>query len=76
MTSPARIVITGATGFVGRSLASMLAREAVAISALVRPRHKAARALPGPVEEITGDLGSEDSLAQLVQGADVVTWQG
>ena len=69
--SPSRALVTGASGFLGRHLASGLVGRGWEVRALVR--HKArARVLPEEVALIPGDLGNEAALFEAVRGADVV----
>lgn len=70
-TSPV-IALTGATGFVGRSLLSHLAGMPVRVRALARPR--AGRRLDdtGALHWIEGGLSDDEALARLVDGAGTV----
>jgi len=61
--------VTGATGFIGRRLVARLMRDGWAVRALVRPGRDFGH--PG-VRIVHGDLASQDSLAELTDGADVV----
>ncbi|MBL8905263.1 MAG: NAD-dependent epimerase/dehydratase family protein [Rhizobiales bacterium] len=69
-TQNSTIAVTGATGFVGRHVLSVLDGRGYKLRLLTR------RALPEPVAEkasiITGDLGDADALARLTEGADAV----
>ena len=69
--TPARVLVTGATGFTGGHLARTLAARGDVVRALVRNPHVAAAALPG-VELVAGDLTDADALARAVAGVDVV----
>jgi len=67
-----RVVITGATGFVGGALARGLAAEGVAIGALVRPASERGRLDGVPVTWIEGDVTQPESLRGAFAGADWV----
>lgn len=62
------ILITGATGHVGRSLVSELNLAGVPLRALVRDADKARAVLPAGVEVAVGDFADPDSLASAVRG--------
>lgn len=62
-------LVTGATGFVGWHVASLLVERGCRVRALVRPSSKL-RELD--VETATGDLRDPDSLGKAVQGCGVV----
>lgn len=65
-----KIALTGATGFVGRAVTSLLVTQGHAVSALVRSPAAAERL--GSVRLVKGDLDSVDALTELVAGADAV----
>jgi dihydroflavonol-4-reductase len=69
--TPARVLVTGATGFTGGHLARRLAASGHHVRALVRNPHLAAASLPG-VELVAGDLTDAGALARAVAGVDVV----
>ena len=56
-------LITGATGTVGRSLASELAATGTPVRALVRDAERARTLLPDGVELAVGDFTDRDPLA-------------
>ena len=62
------IAVTGATGFVGQALLDRALEADVTVKALAR---RAQPPLAG-VEWVSGDLGTNDSLRQLVRGAEAV----
>jgi nucleoside-diphosphate-sugar epimerase len=65
-----RIALTGATGFVGKTLIPKLLAAGHQVKALVR--NPARANLPKEVEVVQGDLNSKEALETLVAGADVV----
>ncbi|MFE6780240.1 NmrA family NAD(P)-binding protein [Streptomyces sp. NPDC057702] len=71
-----KILVTGATGTVGRHVVAGLARAEADVRALVRD--PAAVALPAGVEAARGDLTDLDSLAAAVRGVERVylMWPG
>ncbi len=66
------IALTGATGFIGSSLAPRLAAAGWQVRALVRPSSSRARLAGLSPEWIEGDLDDAASLRRLVSGAEVV----
>jgi nucleoside-diphosphate-sugar epimerase len=67
---PLRIALTGATGFVGKSLVPKLLAAGHQVKALVRDPARAK--LPTAIETIQGALADETALQRLVQDVDVV----
>jgi len=68
-----KVLVTGASGFLGRSIVRRLARDGIAVRAFVRP----ARSLDGGVaERFEGDLCDDDAVAAAVQGVDCVVHAG
>ena len=66
------VAITGATGFIGRSICRQLVTHDYSLRALIRsPRKKFLPALQC-IELIQGNLADQDSLDRLVEGADAV----
>ncbi|GII00325.1 SDR family oxidoreductase [Planobispora takensis] len=63
-----RILVTGATGFVGRNVVGGLLRAGVSVRALTRD--PAAARLPGAAEVAGGDLTEPGSLAPALEGVD------
>ncbi len=66
-----KVLITGATGFIGRYLVNYLLRQQFHVRALVRDAKKAAT-LPHDVETIYGDLTNPDSLQLCCTDIDTV----
>ncbi len=66
------IAVTGATGFVGRHITTVLARRGHTVRALVRDPHRASTLESLGVELIPGDLGDAGALATLMRGATAV----
>ncbi|WP_424640461.1 NAD(P)H-binding protein [Embleya sp. AB8] len=64
------ILVTGATGNVGRQVVGQLVAAGVGVRALVRRPEEAA--LPGEVEVVGGDLGAPETLAPALLGAETV----
>lgn len=62
------ILITGATGTVGRSLVAELTRSGASVRALVRDLDQARAVLPEDVDLVVGDFADPDSLERAVQG--------
>jgi nucleoside-diphosphate-sugar epimerase len=65
-------LITGATGFIGRRLAERLRDLGVAPRLFVRAPERLAQHLRETCDIVVGDLGDPASLAQAVQGVDLV----
>ena len=66
------IAVTGATGFVGRHITTVLARRGHAIRALVRSPLQAQRLESLGVELVPGDLADAAALTALLRGANTV----
>jgi len=66
------VALTGATGFIGCTVARLLAQSGFSVRALIRPASNARRFdLPG-LEWVEGDLDNPASLDRLVAGAGTV----
>lgn len=76
MTAARTVLVTGATGRVGRHVVSGLLDRGVRVRALVRMPLLAG--LPDDVEVATGDLTDPDSIADAAKGADAafLLWPG
>ena len=68
--SPPSILVTGATGRVGRPLVAELARRGLPVRALVRDAVRAAAVLPAGVELFQGDLSAPETLDAAFGGVD------
>lgn len=64
-----RYLVTGATGFLGRTVAELLAAQGAGVTALALPGDPAAKALPMGVEVIFGDVCNPDSLCAFFRGS-------
>ena len=69
---PATVALTGATGFIGATVARQLAAAGWRVRALVRPASLARRPPGLEAEWIAGDLADTDSLRRLTRGATAV----
>ena len=70
---PARILVTGATGFIGSRLCELLSLEyRLPYRALVRDFARAVRIARLETELVAGDMADADSLARAVEGCDAV----
>ena len=67
-----KVLVTGATGFVGGHLAEALRRRGDEVTALARSPGKAAALTPLGVRVVTGDLHDRPALRQAVEGQDVI----
>ena len=63
-----RVLVTGATGFVGGAVARRLAREGHDVRALARPTADIARLVAAGIDVVPGDVRDSDSLALAVRG--------
>jgi nucleoside-diphosphate-sugar epimerase len=71
---PAPVLVTGATGFVGRHLVDALRKSGRPVRALVRDPAKFRAVFPNPsgIDLYPGDLGDAGTLAGAIQGAEVI----
>src|SRR6185312_13128446 len=67
-----RVLVTGATGFVGSHLAEALRRRGDEVTVLARSARKAAALAPLGVRVVAGDLHDRDALRRAVEGQDLV----
>lgn len=67
-----KVLVTGATGFVGSHLAEALRRRGDEVTVLARSASKAAALTPLGVRVVPGDLHDRSALEQAAEGQDVV----
>jgi nucleoside-diphosphate-sugar epimerase len=67
-----RILVTGATGFIGGHIVRRLLQEQVTVRAMARRPEAAGEVAKLGAEVVMGDLGDEDLLERAVQGCAVV----
>jgi nucleoside-diphosphate-sugar epimerase len=67
-----KVLVTGATGFVGSHLAEALRRRGDEVTILARSASKAAALTPLGVRVVSGDLHDRSALERAVEGQDVV----
>lgn len=70
MTS--RVLVTGATGFIGHHLVKALLERGDQVRCLVRPTSDTSRIPTTDIELVTGDVLDPSSLAEAVEGIDTV----
>lgn len=68
----AQVLVTGATGFIGRQLVPTLLAEGHSVRALVRDAERARSLLPARTELAPGDVLDETSLERAIDGVDEV----
>lgn len=68
MASGERVLLTGASGFVGSAVARALIDHGYEVRVLVRPSSPRANLAGLPVEPVTGDLRDAEGLARAVRG--------
>jgi nucleoside-diphosphate-sugar epimerase len=67
-----RVLVTGATGFIGYETARLMAEQGHEVRALVRRPDRAALLTPFAVTRVVGDLDSADSLRRACEDIEVV----
>jgi nucleoside-diphosphate-sugar epimerase/predicted dehydrogenase len=67
-----KVLVTGATGFLGHRLVNALARSGVQVRAFVRDLSQVSPELEQHVELVCGDLRDPSSMANAMQGINVV----
>ncbi len=72
MPRPARTLLIGATGMLGRPVTRRLVREGFVVRALVRDRDRARSILPAECELAAGDVFDEGSLSEAMSAVNVV----
>jgi dihydroflavonol-4-reductase len=65
------LLVTGATGYLGSALVSVLVERGLPVRAVVRSSRRGA-VLPGGVEHVFADLDDESSLARAMDGCEAV----
>jgi nucleoside-diphosphate-sugar epimerase len=63
-----RVLVTGATGFLGGAVAHRMAREGHDVRALARPSADVERLVTAGIDVVPGDIRDPDSLALAVRG--------
>ncbi|MFX1577872.1 MAG: NAD-dependent epimerase/dehydratase family protein, partial [Promethearchaeota archaeon] len=66
-----KILVTGATGFIGRNLVSRLVKEKHEVKALVR-KTSDVQGLPREIQLVEGDLLDPNSLEKAVKETEIV----
>ncbi len=67
-----KVLVTGATGFVGGHVVDRLLARGDAVTALVRSPARATAMAERGVRLVAGDLGNHDALAEATEGQDVI----
>jgi len=67
-----RVLVTGASGFLGSYLVEELVRGGYSVRGMIRDFKKASRLRDSGVEVVYGDLTRHDTLSQVVKGVDVI----
>ena len=68
----AAVAVTGAGGFIGRRLIERLCRDGFSVRALIRRRPVQIEAEGGNLDIVTGALGEDGAITELIEGADAV----
>lgn len=67
-----KVLVTGATGFVGSNLVSALVRRGHTVRVLVRNPARLSRLGAAPFEAVAGDIADRTAVMRAVQGQDIV----
>ena len=67
-----KVLVTGATGFIGSHVAQSLAAQGADLRLLVRPSSRTDNIANLPAERVTGDLRDPESLKHVMQGCEFV----
>lgn len=67
-----KVLVTGATGFVGSHVAQLLCAQGAQVRVLVRPTSRMENIADLKADRVTGDLRDLDSLRKATQGCDFV----
>jgi uncharacterized protein YbjT (DUF2867 family) len=70
MTEPLTVLVTGATGFIGRRLVPELVERGMTVRAMTRRPE----AYDGPGDPVGGDVNDADSLTDALKGVDVAIY--
>ncbi len=70
--SPRRVLITGASGFIGYHLAALLTQQGAEVSCLARPTSDMRLVEPLQPRRITGDIRDPAAVQRAVAGKDIV----
>ena len=71
---PYKIVLTGATGFIGRHLQNTLVGRGYRCTAYIRPQTKYADSIVAGVEIVKGELTDHNALKAVLSDADFVVY--
>ena len=71
---PAKLLVIGATGSIGRLVVAEALHEGYRVRALVRAPAKAQRVLPPPVELAVGDVTQPETLTSAVDGVNAIVF--
>jgi nucleoside-diphosphate-sugar epimerase len=72
MSAPARVFLTGATGYIGSAVLEALLRAGLQVTALVREPARAERLSNRGVESVLGELSTPRSFVAAAAGCDVL----
>ena len=67
-----KVLVTGASGFIGRRLVASLVATGAEVTALGRTRHSAAALSGAPVRFVQGGLADADAVRKAVAGQEVI----
>ncbi len=71
-SSALRVLVTGASGFIGNALVARLVERGHSVRALVRPTSRVGELVRAGAELVSGDIAHPSSLAPGVEGCDAV----
>ncbi|HPG40380.1 MAG TPA: NAD(P)-dependent oxidoreductase [bacterium] len=71
-----KVLVTGASGFLGSRLVEVLLQKKYQVKAMVRPKSNREFLDKMPVEVFVGDLGDKESLRGIMDGVDMVIHAG
>ena len=69
-----KVLVTGATGFIGGNLARTLSSKGYEVKALVRPESSTLtlEKTPKPIDKVLGDIRDRESVARAMAGCQAV----